>query len=857
MNLLNILILLLLTTPNLQAKLYDQAKIDSLLTELPKSNKDSNHVKLLCLLSDEIKSINPDDGIKYAKEGLTISEKLDWNKGKAISYYSLGVNYLNKLLDGNLKNDSIVMAYYTRALEISEDNNFKYVYAETINDIGIIYGYRGDYEKKLEYFQKSISISEKYNFLDLIVITSGNISNIYYQKLEYSKALDYLLIALKYSKKSGNVLDIISTYNRLARFYEDRSDNKKALDYYFKSLEASKKIDNKKWMAEIFMNIGVLYAKNSNFNKALKYFNKAFNINETEVRNNDLKISTLNNIANIYFQKNDYSKALEYYQIALDFTREIENLNQEMDCLGGIGKIYKTQSNYPKALEIYHEMLNIAEKTNNLNAEAYCYILIGTIFRYQLDYKKGLEYSFKGIEIFKKLGKKFSLMDSYIAVGILYYYWEKYPEALEYYKKAQEINKIIKNPGIDATLLINIGLIHYHQQDYNKAEDFLKDVFDIVIKLKDKFNIAFTSMCLGNLYKTLAQDSILQMNSIDSKRKWINKELNLNKAIRYYIESNKYFEEVGDLYDRSKCLLGLSEVYEQKQDYKNQIKYYKLHISLRDSIYNEKNTKKISNLEKAREDDINQMKIEKQEILLKAQEDEKQFILMSASGALVSVILILIIIINQRRKSEKLLLNILPSPIAKRLKSKEENIADDFDSATTVFIDLVGFTSFAKDKNASEVVKVLNNIFHRFDDLVNKHCLEKIKTMGDGYLAVSGVPDPKWNHCQKATNFALEVKTELEKFNNEMNLDINARIGLESGPLVAGVIGSSKFIYDIWGDTVNTASRMESTGMPGKIQITENVKVELEKHETNLQFEKREVFEVKGKGLMQTYYVSD
>jgi class 3 adenylate cyclase len=152
-------------------------------------------------------------------------------------------------------------------------------------------------------------------------------------------------------------------------------------------------------------------------------------------------------------------------------------------------------------------------------------------------------------------------------------------------------------------------------------------------------------------------------------------------------------------------------------------------------------------------------------------------------------------------------------------------------------------------------VKVLNKIFHRFDELVNKHGLEKIKTMGDGYLAVSGVPDPDTNHCQKAINFALEVRKEIEKFNNETGLSINARIGLESGPLVAGVIGSSKFIYDIWGDSVNTASRMESTGTPGKIQITENVKNELEKQTTNLQFEKREAFEVKGKGTMQTYFI--
>ena len=127
--------------------------------------------------------------------------------------------------------------------------------------------------------------------------------------------------------------------------------------------------------------------------------------------------------------------------------------------------------------------------------------------------------------------------------------------------------------------------------------------------------------------------------------------------------------------------------------------------------------------------------------------------------------------------------------------------------------------------------------------------------MGDGYLAVSGVPDPDINHCQKATNFALDIYNELEKFNKEMGLDINARIGLETGPVVAGVIGSTKFIYDIWGDSVNTASRMESTGESGQIQITENFKEELDKFEGNWKFELRGEFEIKGKGLMKTYYL--
>ncbi len=321
------------------------------------------------------------------------------------------------------------------------------------------------------------------------------------------------------------------------------------------------------------------------------------------------------------------------------------------------------------------------------------------------------------------------------------------------------------------------------------------------------------------------------------------------------MQSIEILDNTGHLHSKSEFLYTLADAYKKRGDYKKAYEAFQEHKTLQDSVFNSKKSKEISALEKAREDDLNRIKIEKQEIQLAAQEKEKQIIIFSAVGGIFGVLIILGVIFNQRRKSEKLLLNILPSKIAKRLKSKEDNISDDFENATIIFIDLVGFTSFAKDKKASEVVKLLNNIFHRFDDLVKKNGLEKIKTMGDGYLAVAGVPEPDPNHCQKAVNFALDVRNEIEKFNNETGLSINARIGLESGTLVAGVIGSSKFIYDIWGDSVNTASRMESTGEPGKIQITENVKAELEKLETTLIFEAREPLQVKGKGIMQTYFL--
>lgn len=236
--------------------------------------------------------------------------------------------------------------------------------------------------------------------------------------------------------------------------------------------------------------------------------------------------------------------------------------------------------------------------------------------------------------------------------------------------------------------------------------------------------------------------------------------------------------------------------------------------------------------------------------------EEKHYIqTLAIIGGSIATVLIAVIIFYQRRKSEQLLYTILPQKIAKRLKGNKDLIADDYKNISIVFMDLVGFTAFAKEMPAADVVKILNEVFHRLDDLCTLHNLEKIKTMGDGYMAAAGVPEPDEKHAINIVNFALAARDVIAELDKKSPMDLGARLGIESGPVVAGVIGKQKFIYDLWGDSVNTASRMESTGIPGKVQISENVKSEIEKHSNEYVFFKRDPINVKGRGIMQTYLV--
>ena len=201
-------------------------------------------------------------------------------------------------------------------------------------------------------------------------------------------------------------------------------------------------------------------------------------------------------------------------------------------------------------------------------------------------------------------------------------------------------------------------------------------------------------------------------------------------------------------------------------------------------------------------------------------------------------------------KSEKLLANVFPHAILEKLKNKEETIADRFDCASVFFADIMGFTPLSEKLSPVELVSLLDKLFSLFDGLVIKHNVEKIKTIGDAYMVAAGVPTPIKNHAEQLANFALDFKLCLADFNLKNNQSLRMRIGINSGPIVAGVIGKSRFIYDLWGDCVNTAARMESHGLPGEIHISEHTyKLLADKFE----FESRGDIEIKGKGLMTTY----
>ncbi len=206
----------------------------------------------------------------------------------------------------------------------------------------------------------------------------------------------------------------------------------------------------------------------------------------------------------------------------------------------------------------------------------------------------------------------------------------------------------------------------------------------------------------------------------------------------------------------------------------------------------------------------------------------------------------------ESQKSERLMLNILPQSIATRLKAGDESISDSYQNATILFSDLVGFTKMSSGKTAEELVFFLNDLFKRFDTRATSLGLEKIKTIGDAYMVAGGLPTNDDEHAIRVTKMALGMYEDLEAFNKEHGMELDMRIGINSGPVVAGVIGHSKFSYDLWGNTVNTASRMESTCLPGKVQVSPSTYEQIKGH---FVVQENQMIECKGLGQIMTYFV--
>ncbi|MBL8003947.1 MAG: tetratricopeptide repeat protein [Candidatus Kapabacteria bacterium] len=588
--------------------------------------------------------------------------------------------------------------------------------------------------------------------------------------------------------------------------------NEEAKELAFELLEQHEILDDVESLAKVYSTLGIVYYHLSDFINAIEYFDKEFYILQDTERKEEIA-HNLKNIGTAYASLNNNVKALECFEKALQINEEIGRKDGIASNYGNIGIIYSSLNDYSKALEYYEKALQTNEEIGRIKGIPFNLGNIANVYSSLFDYSKALEYNKKALAIFEEIGHKVGVADKLHSIGIIYRNFLDYPKAIEYYKKALFLNEEMgRKAGIAANLGC-IGNIYSDQLEYPKALEHIKKSLDINKEIGNKIGIAYNLLNLGVTYKEIEEFST---------------------ALEYIRQSYSIAEENKSYDIMMNCIEQYSQIYEKKGDIVQAFSYYKQYIALKDEIQSKESKNKALLFDQRR----------------KIEEDEKARQLKLA----------------RFQEQEKILHNILPINIADRILNQETFIADHFQSVSVLFMDLVGFTSLSSIAPPKQLVYLLDTIFTKADEVVESFGLEKIKTIGDGYLAVANVTTPLEHH-QKATalaalklletmkDFTVNIPSELgntDWIKNMKNIEI--RIGIHTGEIVAGIIGKNKYTYDLWGDAVNVASRMESNSEAGRIHISDEFAHSIESHSEFSLIPRGEIT-IKGKGTMNTFWL--
>jgi len=626
----------------------------------------------------------------------------------------------------------------------------------------------------------------------------------------------YYFAQLSYDFASimGLKKEMAAALSTQAGSYYVRGDFNKAIEYYHLCLAIYEEIEDKKGLSKVLNNIGVMYSNQGNFRKALEYHLRSLKIKE-EIPDKSGMAGTMNNIGLIYMNQGDYPKALNYFQQSLKIKEEFSDKGGTAQTLNNIGLIYLRQGDTTKALECFHRCLNICE------------------------------------EIYHKRGLAGILSN----IGLIYINQHNYPQALEYYEQSLKIQEEISDKKGMATTFNNIGEIYMNLGDYSRSMEYFQKCLKIYEEISEKRGLAGTLTNIGRLNNKQGDHAQALV--------WCNKGLQASEEINILEEQKNACQ---CLYDAYKAM-GIGN---------KALEYHERIGMFEDSLQAEETSKKLHQLEFARQMLEDSLIREKEKLRVQIEHEAEVrkknrtrnmfilaalFLLIGAVGLHRRMLYIRKAkraIENEKERSDKLLLNILPTDIAEELKEKGRADARNFETVSILFSDFKEFTQISEKLSAKELVGEINTCFEPFDAICEKYGIEKIKTIGDSYMAAGGLPVPTEDSVKKTVLAGLEmvgfmIKRKQER-EAEGNICFEMRVGIHTGPVVAGIVGVSKFQYDIWGDTVNIASRIENAGEVGKVNISRST-YELIKEDPTFKFQSRGKVKAKGKGDIEMWFV--
>ena len=505
------------------------------------------------------------------------------------------------------------------------------------------------------------------------------------------------------------------------------------------------------------------------------------------------------------------------------------------------------------ALNAFFKSGEAAIKAKFITGEGVAYMAIADVYSTMGNSDNAEIYYAKSINLLRKTNDSISLASALLNAGDEYSKNKKYNSALKYFEESSIIFDKVDYLIGTAYNLGNIGMVYAKQGNNDLAKVYISKAIQILEKLKDYYAISEYLIYMSDIYLT-QNDWITSLSY--AKR-------SLDLAQKYRLK-----EQI------SNSNLKISELYQKAGNDRESFTYYKNYITYRDSVTNLKSVQQMADIRTNYEVSQKQVEVdllEKDSEIQKLKEKKQQNIIYATAISLFLIVIITIgfyrrykfvkrtnsIIEEEKNRSNTLLLNILPEETALELKKNGKVLAKKFESVTVLFTDFERFTHYAEKLSPEKLVESIDFYFSKFDAIMEKYNLEKIKTVGDAYMCAGGLPFPTGDHAYKMVLAALEIARFVDaskELNAQNQTRFKIRIGINTGPIVAGVVGIKKFSYDIWGDTVNIASRMESNSEPGKINISEYT-YQIIKNDFECEY--RGEIEVKNKGMMKMYFVNN
>lgn len=573
-------------------------------------------------------------------------------------------------------------------------------------------------------------------------------------------------------------------------------------------------------------------------------------------------------------------------QQAIDSLSEIydRGVYQEEEKLRLLNNISLNHNDPEIALRYSEELILLARQSDSIHQLYNGYFNKGNALTRKGNLSDALESYFKGAEIAGKQKSDKDLGSISIPIADVYSIMGNHKNAVHYYKKSIKILKDHDDPKLLSAALNNLGDEYLLVSQPDSALIMFEQSGPVYKRLGFTQGIAMTIGNKGIAYAMLGKDELAKDE--------INHAINMFEKMEKYYPITIFLTYMSDLYlkqgDRSAALeysqrslqlaekyglkdeisaanLQLSKLYEGSGDADASLKYFKNHITYRDSVNNISAVQQMANIRTDFEVSQKQLEVD----LLNQQKRNQRIVVITTVIALILIIALAVGLFRRNKfiektkelveiekdRSDKLLLNILPEGTAIELKDNGKVNPQKFDSVTVMFTDFEAFTKYSQDLTPELLVKSVDYHFSKFDQIIEKYGLEKIKTIGDSYMCAGGLPIATKDHAQKMLHAAIEIRDFIENIKSSEVREIthfNIRIGIHTGPVVAGVVGIKKFAYDIWGDTVNIASRLESNSEPGKINVSENT-YHLIKDSFDCEY--RGEIQAKNTGMMKMYYV--